>query len=62
MLLESHRYSLIHFEVLVQAVRHAVVLQIGDLASREVLNAVVEANLGDLVVLLDELFDLKEKR
>ena len=57
-LLEAHRYSLIHFEVLVQAIGHAVVLERGHLARGKVLNAVVEADLGDLVVLLDELFNL----
>ena len=58
MLLETHRYALIHDQILLQAVAHAIVLEMGDLAIGKVEHAVVEADLGYLVVLLDKLFDL----
>jgi hypothetical protein len=58
MLLEAHRDALVHLEVLLQAVGGACLLDIEHLAGGEVVDAVVEAELGDLVILLYELFDL----
>ncbi len=58
MLLKSHRYALIHLEKLLQAIGCASVLCVEDFARGEVVDAVVEAQLGYFVVLLDKLFDL----
>ena len=57
-LLETHRDTLIHLEKLLQAIGHAHVLAVEHFACGEVVYAVVEAELGDLVVLFDEFFDL----
>jgi hypothetical protein len=59
MLLEAHRNTLIHLKELLETVGDARVLGVEHFTRGEVVDAVVEAQLGYLVVLLDELLDLR---
>ena len=57
-LLEALANSLIHFEELLNAVRGAIVFFAGNRAGSKIEDTIIKAQLGEFVVVEDEIFEL----